>query len=408
MMGEYNMLCPKCGKENPENAAYCNYCGKSVSENNSKQTSNIKILAKKYIIFSALTISLLIIISIIFITLSSPIAKYKNAIKDNNIVKASKIYEAQLKGNKNKEKSVEAFLISNAEGIRKEFLANKLELGEALLKLEPLDRTRLIYSEVEAIKSEINKINMSRMSFNKGKEFIKNMDYKNGVIELKKVIPEDENYEKAQEQIEFSLKDYKTQVLVEVDKAAGNEDFDTVISTLYQALTVMPNDPDFASKREVYVKLNEEKKAEELRKRLEEMKANQEVSVDKVSIVIQSTQYKALYPDMIQAIIRNNSDKTIKNFKIGFLAFDSNGYPLKIKAQFDFSGGSFEFLGNADNVNIVPKSTFGKNVGWTLDENHGIKTVIACVQEVDYYDNSRWENPYYDYWLREYKEKPLH
>ena len=122
---------------------------------------------------------------------------------------------------------------------------------------------------------------------------------------------------------------------------------------------------------------------------------------------MQSDEYKVLYPDQIRAMITNNSDKAVKNMKIGFLGYDSNGYPLKIKLQFNFSGGNYEGAGTADNVNIIPGASFGDNRGWNLDESHGISTVISCVKSVEFYDGTNWTNPYYDYWIAEYKEKQL-
>ena len=56
----------------------------------------------------------------------------------------------------------------------------------------------------------------------------------------------------------------------------------------------------------------------------------------------------------------------------------------------------------------MPNDTFGYNKGYSLAEDHGISKTIALVKNVTYYDGSTWENPYYPYWLEEYKEKPLH
>lgn len=110
---------------------------------------------------------------------------------------------------------------------------------------------------------------------------------------------------------------------------------------------------------------------------------------------------------MIQVIVKNTSDKTIKDMKIGCLGYDKNGYPVKIKTQYDISGGDYEFVGNAPNVNIIAGSKFGEDKGWKLHELHGISKVLACVKSATFYDGTPWENPYYEYWVEKYKEKPL-
>ncbi len=150
----------------------------------------------------------------------------------------------------------------------------------------------------------------------------------------------------------------------------------------------------------------EEQKVIEEQQLVEKAKEEQLVIVENARIAVQSNEHKTLYPDMIQVIVKNVSDKTIKDMKIGSIAFDQNGYPVKIKPFWGISE-EYEFVGHAENVNIIAGGRFGDSQGWKLDESHGISKVLSCVQSVTFYDGTTWENPYYQYWIKEYKEKPL-
>src|SRR5690606_11966820 len=99
-------------------------------------------------------------------------------------------------------------------------------------------------------------------------------------------------------------------------------------------------------------KKKEEQIENERKIKMQEAKDKQEVIVEKASITIQSTEYKALYPDMIQVIVRNKSNKTVKNMVVVSLGFDSNGLPVKIRNQYS-SEGDYAYEGYAENVNIV-------------------------------------------------------
>ena len=57
-------------------------------------------------------------------------------------------------------------------------------------------------------------------------------------------------------------------------------------------------------------------------------------------------------------------------------------------------------------MNIQPGMTYGSDSGWRIsdDDTPEAKQFLACVKEVEYYDGSKWVNPYYDYWVEEYKE----
>lgn len=131
------------------------------------------------------------------------------------------------------------------------------------------------------------------------------------------------------------------------------------------------------------------------------------VTIEKITIIEQSKDYKILYPDMIEVIIKNNHTETIRNYSVGLMGFDQNGYPLKIEWNIDFSGGDYVRLGSSEDANVIPGATVGKDKGWGLDESHGIRYVLAEVYEVEFYDGEMWQNPNFDYWVNEYSEKQL-
>ncbi len=140
---------------------------------------------------------------------------------------------------------------------------------------------------------------------------------------------------------------------------------------------------------------------------IEKFKNEQEVTVEDTRIVVSNSEYKSLYPDAIEVVIKNNTEKTIKDYELSILGYDNNNLPVKIKTQYSFGRSSYEFIGKSEASNIMPGKTYGRDYGWSLDENHGISKIIAIVKNVKYYDDTTWENPYYEYWLSEHKEKPL-
>lgn len=141
---------------------------------------------------------------------------------------------------------------------------------------------------------------------------------------------------------------------------------------------------------------------------LEEKLKEQPVYVVSTDYMIQSDEYKSLYPDMLNSVIKNVSGTEIKNVIVSFAAWDENHLPVKIVGQYDFDGGKYIKACNFGDVNMIDGSTFGEDKGLSLSEQcDNIKVVNAIVMEYTDFDGNKWENPYYDSWISMYENKKL-
>lgn len=139
----------------------------------------------------------------------------------------------------------------------------------------------------------------------------------------------------------------------------------------------------------------------------EELSA-QPVYIRNASLIVQSDEYKSLYPDLLQATIVNNSEDDVKDVVVAFMAWDANNLPVLIKTQFDFGAGTYVKQGNYTGVNMVPGSTYGENFGFKLDESvKGVTTVKAIVVSYETFDGETWTNPLYDQYVGQYEGKKL-
>ncbi len=140
---------------------------------------------------------------------------------------------------------------------------------------------------------------------------------------------------------------------------------------------------------------------------LEEEAAKQPLAVTQTKYVIQDEKYKSLYPDMLQAILINNSQDDIKDAVVAFAAWDENNLPIKLKGNIDFSDGAYIKEVNFEGINLVPGKQFGSNNGFSVDENLKIKNFKAIVVSYKTFDDKSWENPLYKDFRSLYEGKKL-
>lgn len=139
--------------------------------------------------------------------------------------------------------------------------------------------------------------------------------------------------------------------------------------------------------------------AEELGEQL----AAQPLSVVRTQYIVQSTDYKSLYPDMLSAEVRNNGDKDIRDMTLAFAAWDANGLPILLKGDIDFSDGTYVKKAQATGINLVPGAEWGKNMGYSIEDGLNVDSFVAIVVSFTTFEDEVWENPYFDEWKALYE-----
>lgn len=140
---------------------------------------------------------------------------------------------------------------------------------------------------------------------------------------------------------------------------------------------------------------------------LENKLENQDIVIENGRYLIRSEEYKSLYPDALQAYIRNNTGKDIKDITFGFVAWDKNGLPIKIKRSVDFSDGNYFTGVKGEAANIAPGDLYGEDTGMELDKDMDIEYFKPIIASYEDFEGNTWENKELKNFLKIYEGKRL-
>lgn len=410
--------CPYCGADLPEDSEFCNKCGAKLKEDGnepvkatlpdltlaekSHEVHIAKIdfrkfkFTKKKIILS--TISLVVVAGVIvtIVLINNPLNQFSIDILQGKYDAANQIYTTKLKPDQ--QSNADDILNNQLSDVKTQYISNKITFSQATAKLNKIGIVQSQNTNYSPISSFVLSLNQSRESFKNANTAIQAKDYSTALTDYSKVIKEDSDYSTAQDDIVKYKSDYKKQILSKVDGLVANHDYDNALSILTATKALFPNDSDISAK-ETSVK----------QQAIDYTKSSQKVIVMSALIHNETDNEsdKVLYPDVIQVIYKNVSNQSVKNLEVSCLGFDTNGLPTKIKTWMGTTDYD-EFVGTATDANILPNATFGDGYGFKLDWNTDVKKVVACVKDATFYDGTTWTNPYYQYWLAENKDKPLH
>lgn len=135
---------------------------------------------------------------------------------------------------------------------------------------------------------------------------------------------------------------------------------------------------------------------------------SQPMIVTRTEYVVQDAEYKALYPDALNVIFQNNSGTDSKNVIIGFVAWDSNNFPVKIVGTYDYNGGDYYIAVEYSDVNMINGASYGEGTGFMLaDKKNNISKFKAIVVSYTDFDGNTWNNPLLDDFKDLYVDKKL-
>ena len=347
---------------------------------------------KRIVIAVIISIMVLVVIlcAIVLKHSNSMINKFKSNLENNNISNLHDIYVSTE--NYNEKKELNKIFEKKLNSILDEYIKNINDYDKTLELINNYEDSNILTSLIEKTKENLEKIKNSKEEFSKGQDYEENGDIVNAILSYSKVSELDEiNYKEAQKYINKNKENIKNDILLEVDELIYKEDYITAKQKLNDLLLISSDN-------------NIQKKLDEIEDKAKEQEIKKYMSEQEI-IVESAEKFKEWYSDTIsgvKVIVKNNTEKVVKNYVVGILAYDKNGYPLKIEYNNYVSSCKF------DGANIQPGQTYGQEKYCNIIyENEKIESALACVEKAEYYDGSTWENPYYEYWLNQYKEKPL-
>ncbi len=109
---------------------------------------------------------------------------------------------------------------------------------------------------------------------------------------------------------------------------------------------------------------------------------------------------------LLQAILQNNSTKTITKIKLAMATWTADGLTLQVT----FDDGKLSTSNVAevtyDNIEFVAGGTYGEDIGLGLSSTSKLPERIQVIPvEWTYADGEKVENPNYKYWLHNYQDK---
>ncbi|MBQ9742066.1 MAG: hypothetical protein IJV88_00125 [Ruminococcus sp.] len=131
---------------------------------------------------------------------------------------------------------------------------------------------------------------------------------------------------------------------------------------------------------------------------IDALQYTQDVFVQSVKYAVQDTENKKDNPDMLQAVITNNSDEVIDEAVVSFVAWDDEMEAVELNEDAETEEGEYVRGVSYKNMELQPQGTYGKDSGIAVEEDEDIVLFKAVVEYYTTEDGETITNPYADDW----------
>lgn len=390
------MICEKCGKEIQNGSQFCIYCKSRQWQSESGLEAAEKPSSKKESFRSGrLTAVALAVVFVCFLNFSDAMTGVRSMLSAGNIRNSMEVYAENR--NEQRVRKVQAEFERKLEQILESYNHEEIDFETAGKALEQALMSIEDDSVSENAIITLNRLNISKIAFQDGEAARMDQNFESAIQCYRRVVAEDRNYQKAMDYLMYIEPAFKEEVLEEISKET---EASLVEKLANYGLTILPNDPDFTEiKRLVQEQVEKNQVTAEIasaKAEMEKLEGQQELAV--TMTYLESAEISDQY--YLFVMVNNQTDKLVISYTLGILTHDSMGEPAN---PVDSPTNLTQCLASEE---VQPNASAGENYYWTII-SPDIQNAMACIEEVEYSDGSKWHNPYYSYWVMAYQDKPL-
>lgn len=355
------LLCPGCGKENPDQATMCIHCGmsfeqeqedkevgkdlrceecgKAISENDvicsscgfpiNKKKKSFK-SNKKWLVLIGSIISLTALICVVCLILinANPVKRYVYLFNHDKSNKAIELYHEKIEGNDQLLIQLSEIQEKQMDEIYNNYKNDTTLFDDAQNAVDKYIKYKPSINYGTEIKQKLKTLNESKIAYSNGQNSEKNGDLLKAINNYKAVIKEDLSYEDAQSKIQSIEATYKAQMLSEAAGFINNKQYKDAVSSVDKLISAVGSTEDLIQLKQQYEELNDTQYAKI-------------VVVEKAGIPKNSARWRFSNQVEFTFHITNNTDKAIVGVSGYINIKDMFGKDIK-KLACDFTGNTIQ------------------------------------------------------------------
>lgn len=174
------------------------------------------------------------------------VEEFLEEVDNNNVNEARDIYREEINGNPELEEDAQAELITRLENAYSDYNSGTISDTEATVIFNTVSSLNVLKdSDISPIRDSLDQLISSKSAYDAAEAFYNSGDYYNAYQQYMLVIPDDSNYSDAVSQASVAADQYIAAVQTQVDEYRANNDYVSAITSVREALSLMPNNQTF-------------------------------------------------------------------------------------------------------------------------------------------------------------------